>query len=302
MLKIIEKKKIWFSISCAIILCGIIFAIINGINIGIDFKGGTQLVLQLQDDYNKQEVDDITAKYTDDYVTNTVDGSQYQVKSSNLDSEAVGKLVNELKENYSLEDDIVVSQDEIGASIGKELKEKSLIALSIAFVVMLIYVAIRFEIDFGIASLVALFHDILITISVYTIFNIQINSPFIAAILTVIGYSMNDTIVIFDRIRENIKKFRGKDYADVANMSIKETLRRSVYTSLTTLFTIVSVCVFVPSVRNFAAPLIVGIIAGAYSSIFIASPVWVLLKSRKHKKTSKNDEKIKDKKKELAKA
>ena len=113
---------------------------------------------------------------------------------------------------------------------------------------------------------------------------------------------MNDTIVIFDRIRENVKKFRGKDYSEVANMSIGETLRRSIYTSLTTLFTIVSVCVFVPSVRNFAVPLIVGIIAGAYSSIFIASPIWVLLKTRKSKKSNKSDEKTKIKKKELAKA
>ena len=302
MIKVIERKKIWFSISIGIMIIGLIFGIINGVNIGIDFKGGTQLVLQLTDDYNKQEVDEITAKYTDDYVTNTVDGSQYQVKSSNLDSEAVGKLVDELKEKYSLEDDIVVSQDEIGASIGNELKEKSLIALSIAFVVMLVYVAIRFEIDFGIAALLALFHDILITISFYTIFDIQINSPFIAAILTIIGYSMNDTIVIFDRIRENVKKFRGKDYSEVANMSIGETLRRSIYTSLTTLFTIVSVCVFVPSVRNFAVPLIVGIVAGAYSSIFIASPIWVLLKTRKSKKSIKSDEKRMIKKKELAKA
>ena len=150
----------------------------------------------------------------------------------------------------------------------------------IAFAVMLIYVAIRFEFKFGVAALIATVHDILITLCFYAIFNIQVNTPFIAAILTIVGYSMNDTIVIFDRIRENTKKLRRANSTEIANVSITETMTRSINTSLSTLVTIIAINILVPSVREFTVPLIVGIITGAYSSIFIASPVWVLLRNK----------------------
>ena len=152
---------------------------------------------------------------------------------------------------------------------------------------MLIYVAIRFEFTFGVAALVATLHDILMTIGVYAIFGIPVNTPFIAAMLTIVGYSMNDTIVIFDRIRENTKKMRRANTYEIADTSLTETLARSVYTSLSTLATIVAINILVPSVREFTIPLIVGIICGAYSSIFIASPVYVLLKEKTGKKKSK---------------
>lgn len=158
-------------------------------------------------------------------------------------------------------------------------------ALLAAFAVMLIYVAIRFEFKFGVAALVATVHDILITLSFYAIFNIPVNTPFIAAMLTIVGYSMNDTIVIFDRIRENLKKLRRADAVEVANISINETMTRSIYTSLSTLITIIAINILVPSVRDFTVPLIVGVVTGAYSSIFIASPVWVLLKDKIGNKT-----------------
>ena len=195
--------------------------------------------------------------------------------------------MNELKDKYSLEDTALLSQEEIGASVGKELTRNSLLALFAAGVVMLIYVAIRFEFTFGVAALVATLHDILMTIGVYAIFGIPVNTPFIAAMLTIVGYSMNDTIVIFDRIRENTKKMRRANTYEIADTSLTETLARSVYTSLSTLATIVAINILVPSVREFTIPLIVGIICGAYSSIFIASPVYVLLKEKTGKKKSK---------------
>lgn len=283
MLKIIEKKKIWFLISSVLIIIGLLFGIFRGLNFGIDFLGGTELVLQMNDSFNKQEADGIVKNYASDAVTNTSDNNQYEIKSSDLTSDSLGKLVSELKTKYSLEDNPIVSQDEIGASIGSDLKKNAIIALLIAFVAMTIYIAIRFKIDYGIAALAALFHDIAITMSVYAIFHIPINTPFIAAVLTIICYSMNDTIVIFDRIRENKRKIRSKSNTEVADISLTETMSRSINTSLVTLFSIIAVYAFVPSVRDFTFPIIIGVISGAYSSIFIAAPVWVLIRDRKNK-------------------
>lgn len=282
MLKIIEKTKIWFSVSFLVIVLGIGFMIYRGgLNFGIDFIGGSKVIIQMPDDFTKSEVDEIIKKYAEDAVTNTVNDTQLEVKAKDLDSTKVSEMMNELKEKYALEDDALVSQDEIGASVSSELTRNSLISLSIAVIAMLIYVAIRFEFKFGISAIIALVHDILITVAIYAIFNVPVNTPFIVAILTIVGYSINDTIVIFDRIRENINKMRRSSPAEVANISVTQTMSRSINTTLTTLFTIIAVNVFVPSVREFTFPLIIGIACGAYSSIFIASPVWVLLKNRK---------------------
>lgn len=282
MLKIIEKTKIWFSISLLVIVLGIGFMVYRGgLNFGIDFIGGSKVIIQMPDDFTKSEVDEIIKKYAEDAVTNTVNDTQLEVKAKDLDSTKVSEMMNELKEKYALEDDALVSQDEIGASVSSELTRNSLISLSIAVIAMLIYVAIRFEFKFGISAIIALVHDILITVAIYAIFNVPVNTPFIVAILTIVGYSINDTIVIFDRIRENINKMRRSSPAEVANISVTQTMSRSINTTLTTLFTIIAVNIFVPSVREFTFPLIIGIACGAYSSIFIASPVWVLLKNRK---------------------
>ena len=151
---------------------------------------------------------------------------------------------------------------------------------------MLVYIAIRFEFTFWVAAIGALIHDVLITLSVYAIFDIPVNSSFIAAMLTIVGYSINDTIVVFDRIRENNHSMRRSNPAEIANKSINKTLARSINTSLTTLIIIGAVNVFVPTVREFSFPLLIGIAAGAYSSIFIASPIWVILKNKMNKKKS----------------
>lgn len=288
MLKIIEKTKIWFSVSLIIIIIGMGFLFYRGLNFGIDFKGGTQVVINFGKEFNKAEVDDIVKKYAPNAVTNTItnDGKaeELEIKANNFDSSKVSEVINELKEKYSLGDDALVSQDEIGASIGKELTKNSFIALAIAITCMLVYVGFRFEFNFGAAAILALVHDALITLSVYAIFYIPVNTPFIAAMLTIIGYSINDTIVIFDRIRENFKKNRRADVVEVADKSITQTMARSINTTFTTLVTIVAVYIFVPTVRDFTFPLIIGIVSGAYSSIFIASPIWVLLKKHRPKR------------------
>ncbi|WP_294403335.1 protein translocase subunit SecF [uncultured Clostridium sp.] len=288
MLKIIEKSKIWISISLIIIVLGLGFICFKGLNFGIDFKGGTQVSIQLNENISKEDADAVVKEYAPDSSTTISNTYEYEIKSTDLDSDKLSSIMNDLEEKYSLEDSALLSQEEIGAAIGKELTRNSLLAILAASAVMLVYVAIRFEFKFGVAALIATLHDVLVTIAVYAVFGIPVNTPFIAAILTIVGYSMNDTIVIFDRIRENLKKMRRANTVEVANTSITETLTRSINTSLSTLVTIIAINILVPSVREFTIPLIVGIVCGAYSSIFIASPVWVFLKEKTGKKKVKN--------------
>lgn len=284
MIKIVERTKIWFSISLIIIVVGMITLAIKGLNKGIDFSGGTLISIDMKKDFNKNDVDELIKKYDPDIVTNKAisDNSfELEIKSNSLSNEDTDKLFEDIKAKYK--DASLKSQETIGASIGQELKRKAMLSAVIAIFAMLIYIGIRFEFKFGISAILALLHDVLITLSVYALFQIPINSPFIAAMLTILGYSINDTIVVFDRIRENKKKLRGKGTENVADLSVNQTLTRSINTVITTLITIISVNVIVPQVREFTIPLIIGIISGCYSSIFIASPLWVMFNKKKKK-------------------
>lgn len=288
MLKIIEKTKLWFAISIIVIVAGFVGLGINGLKLGLDFTGGAVVRIDMGKDFNKAEADEIVKKYAKDAVTNKAipEGKttpEYEIKSNEISGEGIASMFAELKTKYELKANAPINQDYIGGTIGNELKQKSLLALAIAAIAMLIYIGIRFEFKFGVAAIISLIHDVLITLGVYALFKVPVDSAFIAAMLTVIGYSINDTIVVFDRIRENQKYFRGKDVTELANASITQTMTRSVNTVLTVLITITAVYIFVPSVRNFAFPLIIGIASGCYSSIFIASPIWVLLKKKSPK-------------------
>lgn len=288
MIKIIEHKKIWFSISIIIIVIGFLFVSIRGLNIGIDFQGGTEITMNFGHEFNKADVDNIIYKYNPDAITTTANnGTELDIKATNFSTEKTNEMIKEIESTFNLSSDALVSQNEIGPSIGQQLTKGAIIALSIAVICMLIYVAIRFEFAYGISAIIALAHDALITISIYAIFNIPVNTPFIAAILTIIGYSVNDTIVIFDRIRENRKKMKGESFDSIANKSLSQTMSRSINTTLTTLTTIVAMYIFVPSIRDFAFPLIIGIVSGGCSSIFIATPVWCVIKNRKSAKKIK---------------
>lgn len=290
MLKVIEKTKIWFAISLTIIFIGIIFGVVRGgLNYGIDFKGGTIVQIEFgKSKIDKTAVENIAKKYASDATTNIANNTQVEIRSEALKQADINKMFNEIKNKYNLKDKALLSQKQIGPSVGNDLKKNAVTSLAIAIVAILVYVAIRFEFKFGLSAIIALIHDVLITLSVYAIFNIQVNSPFIAAMLTITGYSVCDTVVVFDRIRENLRKVRNKDLAYIADKSITQTIARSIYTVLTVIITILCVYIFVPSVREFALPLLVGISSGCYSSIFIASPLWVIFKGmKKSKKTEK---------------
>ena len=290
--KIIEKTKIWFTISIIITIIGIGFLATKGLNYGIDFKGGTLITLNMNQQFEKNDINEIIDKYAKErYSTKVADeGKEIEiiVQEGVLDEEKTNALIDEIKAKYSLEDSALIGKESIGATVGNELKKKAALALVVSSIAMLIYITARFEFSYAAAAIIALLHDVFITVSFYSIFGIQVNTPFIAAILTIVGYSINDTIVIFDRIRENVKKNRRMSSKEVANISITETMTRSINTSLTTLITIVAVYIFVPSIREFSLPLIVGIACGAYSSIFIASPIWVIIKNAKQKKKAKS--------------
>lgn len=290
MFKLIERTKIWFTISIIITLIGIISFVVNGLNLGIDFKGGTLFEISMGKTIDASEltkVESIVKKYDSNATVNSANNdTQVDIKSNSdkLSEENVNNIINEVKEQFK--DSSLKSQERIGATIGTELTQKAIIAVVLSSLAILIYVAVRFEFKFGVAAVIALIHDVLITLTFYSIFKIQVDSPFIAAILTVVGYSINDTIVVFDRIRENLKHMKNTDITYVANLSVNQVARRSVYTVTTTLITISCVTIFVPQVRNFGLPLIIGIVSGCYSSIFIASPIWVLLKKREKNKVT----------------
>lgn len=278
MLKIIENTKIWFAFSLLIIITGFIFIGVYGLEYGIDFKGGTIVQIEMKQSFVKADVDSIAKKYAPDYTSNISNGTEYDIKSSVITAEQIPTMISDIKAKYK--DSTLKAQDNIGASIGNETRQKAILAVIIASLCMLVYVAIRFEIRFGIAAILALIHDVLVVLSVYAVFRLPINSYFIAAVLTVLGYSMCDTIVVFDRIRENQTIIRKAPLTELVDASITQCMTRSINTVLTVLITLTSVYVFVPAIREFALPLIIGIVSGCYSSIFIASPFWVILKSR----------------------
>jgi preprotein translocase subunit SecF len=285
MLKIVEKTKLYFAISLFVIVIGMGFMAKNGLNLGIDFKGGTALTIKMNQEFDKANVDKIIDKHAKgEYLSKTVnDGKELEitVKSDALSADEIATLAKEIKTEFKSSE--LTSQDTIGASVGSELKSKAVTALFIAMICMLVYVGFRFEFKFGAAAIIALVHDILIIVTVYAVTQTPVNATFIVAILTVVGYSINDTIVIFDRIRENQNIMRKASIEDIANTSITQTMARSINTVLTVVICVVAIYVFVPSIRDLSGPLIIGISVGCYSSIFIASPMWVLLKKRSKK-------------------
>lgn len=276
MLKIVERKWLWFGISIALILIGIVGFAINGLNLGIDFKGGTMVSIGIGKEYNIEDVRTIVSKYDPQAQVQAItEGNQVSIRSNSLSDTQVSEMFNEIKTKYQLEDSALISTDRIGPSVGNELKKSAFIASIVAVIGILLYVTFRFEFKSGLAAVAALVHDVLITASVYAVFQVPVNNSFIAAILTILGYSINDTIVVFDRIRENKRLGRYSDTTTLINASITQTMARSINTVLTTLFTITAIYVIgVPAVKEFAFPLIIGIISGCYSSIFIASPLW----------------------------
>ena len=286
-MKIVEKYRLFIAISACIILAGLVVGIFcGGLNTGIDFSGGSIITLDMGGEFDDTVVEN--ALQTAGIVGATVQKSgtggvltdaEIRIKPMGNDDEELAareSLLQEVQKTYP--DAQLKSVDRVGAVASNQLILNAAYSILIAGALILIYIAIRFEFHSAIAAIICLVHDVLIMLSVVCIVRLEINSSFIAAILTIVGYSINNTIVVFDRARDNQKIHPNMPMKELANLSIKETLTRSLYTSLTTLITISVLYIFgVPSIQQFALPIIVGLVAGTYSSLFMAAPLWVLL-------------------------
>ena len=363
MFNIVEKKKIFISVSVLVIVAGLIAFFAMGFNADVDFTGGYTMSVKVvtegdadlkadaadaKTDENKSdaapadEAKDTKAdtnadankaedtktdaaadtktdaadaedngliktqlvksektaplksyEFSEDDVRKTVDAVSnvkassvvksedgFVIKTNELDAQQASDVKQALADKYGAIK--VISEDKVSATVGSELLGSSLQALLIAAVLMLIYISFRFELLSGLSAVLALVHDVLIMLACYAIFRLPVNTSFIAAMLTIIGYSINATIVIFDRIRENTKYLKKETFANIVNTSIWQSMGRSINTSVTTLLTIVMVYILgVTSVREFALPIIIGIIAGTYSSIFLSGSFWCLFRGKK---------------------
>lgn len=275
-MKIIKNRKIYWLISSAIIILGLVMFFVNGFNYGIEFTGGTLIQVDMGEFVEVEEIKDIMKEYdTNASVVHAGDKKEeIMIKSTeDFPNNKVTEIQNKFVEKYDL-DTKNFQSEKVGPTMGNEIKNKAMLSTLIATILMLAYISWRFELRYGVSAILALVHDILIMLSVYTIFNIPVNSAFIAAILTVVGYSINDTIVIFDRIREETKFYPRQSIENTIDNSIHKSLVRTINTSITTFVAVLILYLLgVEDIRILAFPLMVGIIAGTYSSLFIASPL-----------------------------
>lgn len=293
----IGRSKLWFSIALVIIAIGIVSLAVQGLNFGIDFTGGVRMVLHLPGGFTIAEVRDVlgTVEATDaSGRTVTLDNSYIQelvgqendvvirtVPLTEEEQETLLAAIGDRWTDYSTRDDI----QDVGPVVGGELLRNAIWALLIAAVGIIIYVSLRFQFRFAVSALLALLFDSFVVISAFSLLQVEINNPFVAVILTIVGYSINNSIVIFDRLRENLRHNSSeKVLAQTVNASINQTLTRSVNTSITTLL-VVGALLFLggETLTPFALPLFIGIITGSFSSIFIASPLWYTWKVRSSK-------------------
>lgn len=275
----IKRRKVFYIISLLIIIPGLVSLVMNGLNLGIDFTGGSIVQVQMDSSVQSAQVRSVLKEIGMDRADVSKSGNQFLIRTTELDQEQTRQLLNALESKFKNVE--FLSAESVGAAIGKELTNKAILAVIIAAFAMLIYITIRFEWTFGIAAIVSEIHDVLFVLGLFSLFQWEINTSFIAAILTVVGYSINDTIVIFDRIRENLRMKRKEDYANLVNRSITQSLNRSINTVLTSLFALVALLVFGGgNIRYFILAMVIGFVVGCYSSIFVASPVWYDIKNR----------------------
>ena len=272
------------------------FITFKGLNYGIDFKGGTLIELRtdisvnassIRDSLNSMSLGDVNVKKfgrDGDYLIKV---EQKNTNNSNL----IPQIKKTLSDSLNSEVDFRRVEN-VGPKVSSELLESSIIAISIALAAMLFYIWIRFEWQFSVGSIIALFHDVIITLGIFSILSLEINLSIIAAVLTIVGYSMNDTVVIYDRIRENLFKYSKISISDIANLSINETLSRTIITSVTTLLALLSIFILGGEIlRGFSFAMILGVLIGTYSSIFVASPILKFFKVS-YKTLEKDEEKL----------
>lgn len=269
----VKNRRIAYIISAVIILVGLISIIFQGFNFGIDFAGGTLIQINFSEPVSTAEVRRVLGDFNLGQSTiQNLSGNEFVIRTERIDIEKRKEILSSFKENLSeLE---ILRVETVGPVIGENLKKLALYALLFAFVGIILYITVRFEFKFSIASILALFHDCMIVLGIFSLLGKEITIPMIAAILTIIGYSLNNTIVILDRLRENIKFKTRETFENLINFSINQSLSRTINTALTTILPILALYFFGGNIlSDFALALFLGMIAGTYSSIFIASPL-----------------------------
>lgn len=293
-LNIIQNRKKFYLISAAIILIGIVFMIFNGVsgrgifNFSVEFIGGTSLHYDMKSDFNNSDLEAVVAEITGQsspQVQKVIGTTEVMIKVKNIDSETRENLTEALIERFGITAEDLLSSGDVSPTVSSEMQRTAILAVLVSCAAMLLYVSFRFKnIVTGASAILALVHDALIVVAAYAIFRIPLDYSFIAAVLTVIGYSINATIVIFDRVRETMKTTDKFSTTELANQSVTQTMSRSLYTSLTTLFVIICLWIFgVTSVKDFSLPIIIGIIAGTYSSICLSVSFWFEMMKRRKK-------------------
>lgn len=308
MIDLFGKRHYFFIISIVIMLAGLIGLLINGVQLDIQFQGGTLMQIEMNDDqYDIGKVETLISNKIGKKVSaqkmqtfNPKDANSkinlLQLKAAMTDTlsgEQLNMVVDTLKKEFNVKEDAEMQVRSVAPFMGREMMEKGLLAALIASVLIILYVWWRFAVMSGLSAAVfanlALIHDALFMFFMYVLFKLPLNESFVAAVLTILGYSINDTIIIYDRIRENTRTSKKMSYAELVNTSVIQTLGRSINTTLTSIICIVTLYVFahinnIPSIKEFTLPLIVGLISGTYSTIFIASPLWAMWQQAKAKK------------------
>ena len=283
-IQFINYFKLFNFVSLILILISVGFIFYKGLNFGVDFKGGTLIELRVENaeigigdvrqSFIKMNLGDVNVKKFgkgNDYL---IKFEQTDKNKENFIENIKTKLSKNLGGNFSFR-----RVENVGPKVSGELLKSGLIAIVLSLSAMLIYIWIRFEWQFSLGAIIALIHDVIITIGFFSILEFEINLSIVAAVLTIVGYSMNDTVVIFDRVRENLKKYSSKTINEISNLSINETLSRTIITSLTTLLALLSIFFFGGKIlHGFSFAMILGVIFGTYSSIFIANPILIKLK------------------------
>jgi len=270
-------------LSILLIITSLILLAFKGLNYGVDFKGGTLIELRtdlnsanikkIRDSFNQLNLGDVSVK---NFGNDTDFIIKFEKQNSN-DPKFIDNIKTKLSGSIGTVDFRRV--ENVGPKVSAELLQSGIIAIALSLAAMLLYIWIRFEWQFSLGAIVALFHDVIITLGVFSLFSLEINLSIVAAVLTIVGYSMNDTVVIFDRVRENLRKFSDIKIFELTNISINQTLSRTIITSATTLLALLSIFIFGGEIlKGFSLAMILGVIFGTYSSIYIANPILVVLK------------------------
>ncbi len=270
-------------LSIVLIVTSLILLAFKGLNFGVDFKGGTLIELRtdlnsanikkIRDSFNQLNLGDVSVK---NFGNDTDFIIKFEKQNSN-DPKFIDNIKTKLSGSIGTVDFRRV--ENVGPKVSAELLQSGIIAIALSLAAMLLYIWIRFEWQFSLGAIVALFHDVIITLGVFSLFSLEINLSIVAAVLTIVGYSMNDTVVIFDRVRENLRKFSDIKIFELTNVSINQTLSRTIITSATTLLALLSIFIFGGEIlKGFSLAMILGVIFGTYSSIYIANPILVVLK------------------------